>query len=44
VSRGFAEFGLPGVPGLVRGQRAASALMEPLYVEGDGVRRRTSLR
>jgi len=41
VSRGFAEFGLPGVANLMRAQRAASAL-NPLCAEGDGLRERWS--
>jgi len=40
-SPGFAEFGLPGVPNLMRAQRAASALI-PLCAEGDGLRGRWS--
>jgi len=40
-SRGFAEFGLPGVADLMRAQRAASAL-NPLCAEGEGLRGRWS--
>ena len=40
-SRGFAEFGLPGAPDLMRAQRVASAL-NPLCAEGDGLRGRWS--
>jgi len=41
VSRGFAEFGLPGAPDLMRAQRVAPAL-NPLCAEGDGLRGRWS--